>query len=324
MEDSYDIVNIIIPAVSVLVVLVLFLVQNRAAVRRSMIRAIVRIAVIFSSAGAAAADTAMFDRIIARCGYSYDEKQDIFFSAMDAWQRAVGYCRLYDEAAAPMGMIIDCEPVYFEYDNRRWLVEFWKGQYDLTTGCEIGVYTTDRPDINIPGIFNGTFYRCAGDDDMLSLSCSLIKNRPLFQREGKHWWLTGFQLGMFSEPSDLMMYIGVTLKDAVMRDAFLKGMDAAGYTRDEIRVNGNTVRFVFNRPHTAQPYTRTEKTDRVIQAKNEFLCNQYKEITKGMTTMPEKIEAVRKAAPALYDTIIDIGKSKKLFDAYKKVKRYLR
>lgn len=41
-------------------------------------------------------------------GFTYDPEQDIFFSNMDAWQREFGYCRLYDEAAAPFGMIVEC------------------------------------------------------------------------------------------------------------------------------------------------------------------------------------------------------------------------
>ena len=66
------------------------------------------------------------DEILNNLGYSYDYFQDIFYSDINAWQREMGYTRLYDEAAAPMSMIIDCEPIYFEYDNRQWLVEFWK------------------------------------------------------------------------------------------------------------------------------------------------------------------------------------------------------
>ena len=67
------------------------------------------------------------DKAIGAAGYSYDMKQDMFYSRMDAWQREMGYCRLYDEVAAPCGMIIDCEPINFEYDGKKWLIEFWKG-----------------------------------------------------------------------------------------------------------------------------------------------------------------------------------------------------
>ena len=86
---------------------------------------------------------ATFDKAIDICGYAYDPNQDIFYSKMDAWQRDFGYCRLYDETASPMGMVIDCEPIYFVYSGKRWLIEMWKGQYDLTTGGEVGVYTTE-------------------------------------------------------------------------------------------------------------------------------------------------------------------------------------
>lgn len=30
----------------------------------------------------------------------------------------MGYCYLYDEACAPFGMIIDFEPIHFEYDDK--------------------------------------------------------------------------------------------------------------------------------------------------------------------------------------------------------------
>src|SRR5665647_1009964 len=70
------------------------------------------------------------DKAIEIAGYSYDQKQDIFYSTMDPWQRDIGYCRLYDELAAPLGMITDCEPIHFEYLEKKWMIGFWKGQYD--------------------------------------------------------------------------------------------------------------------------------------------------------------------------------------------------
>ena len=32
-------------------------------------------------------------------GFAYDRRTDTFYSLMDCWQRKMGYCRLYDEAA---------------------------------------------------------------------------------------------------------------------------------------------------------------------------------------------------------------------------------
>lgn len=227
---------------------------------------------------------AMLDKLIAFFGYAYDSNQDIFYSTMDSWQRNVGFCHLYDQAGAPLSMIMDCEPVYFEYGGEKWLIEFWKGQYGMVTGGEIGVYTGGI-DVKILGIYNDTFYNCASDDDLLEMSYTLKKNgNTLFTREGKHWWLTGFKLGEFSEPSELSMDISITLKDEIMRDAFLAGFSTAGYSDAEYNVVGNTVSFTFNIPRTSQPSTRTPATDWIIQRKNEFLCNMYQEIiSKGKT-----------------------------------------
>jgi hypothetical protein len=257
-------------------------------------------------------------------GYSYEPEQDIFYSNMDAWQRNMGYCRLYDEAAAPMGMIIDCEPIYFEHDGKRWMIEFWKGQYDMTTGCEIGVYTTEEPDINIPNVFNGPFYRCASNDDLLHMAYLVKKNdEELFTREDKHWWLTGFKLGEFSEPSELTMYMTITLKNEMMRDAFVEGLKNAGYIEDEIHISENNVGLKFDIPRTQQPITRVEEADSLIQLKNQLLCEQYQEITAPYDNFPDKIKAIQEQAPELLEKIMNMGKTKQLFSIYEDIKDYL-
>lgn len=262
--------------------------------------------------------------IIDEAGYSYDPEQDIFYSQMNPWQRKMGYCRLYDEACAPLNMIIDCEPVYFEYGGKRWMIEFWKGQYGMTSGAEMGVYTTKGPDLNIPGLFNGTFYNCASNADRLYMSYSLVKNGELLMtRKGRHWWLTGFKLGEFSEPSELTMYLTVVLKNKEMRNAFIKGLHKAGYTDNDLIVDGNVVGLVFDKPKTPQPLTRVPETDWLIQRKNELLCNKYQEITKGYDKFPDKMKAIREQAPELYDAILNIGKTKPLFNMYEKIKKYL-
>ena len=72
-------------------------------------------------------------------------------------------------------MIIDCEPIYFRYKGKKWLIEFWKGQYGMTTGGEVGIYYTTGPDLNIPGLFNGTFYKCVNDEDRIDMSFAFRK-----------------------------------------------------------------------------------------------------------------------------------------------------
>ena len=254
------------------------------------------------------------DKAIELSGYSYDPKQDIFYSKMNPWQRNVGYCRLYDEAAAPLGMIIDCEPIYFEYREKKWMIGLWKGQYDLVTGCEIGVYT-EAHDLNIPSVFSGTFYDSVSNTDLLQMSFVLKKNgNTLFTREGKHWWLTGFKLGEFSEPSELTMDIKITLDNVIMRDAFVFGLGNAGYSDDELTINDNTVSFIFDTPKTPQPITRTPETDWLIQRKNELLCNEYQDITGTSGNIQDKIKAIEEQAPEMYKKIMKIGKTKQLYE----------
>ena len=78
-------------------------------------------------------DLETFNEFLKPYGYIYDPHRDIFYTHINAWQRDMGYTRLYDEAAAPTSMIIDCEPIYFEYNNKRWLIEFWvhRGRFFL-------------------------------------------------------------------------------------------------------------------------------------------------------------------------------------------------
>ena len=73
-------------------------------------------------------------------GFAYDPRQDIIYSKMYPLQRSFGYAYGYDAAALGMDAIIDCEPIFFDYAGKTWMIELWKGQYGLETGCEIGVY----------------------------------------------------------------------------------------------------------------------------------------------------------------------------------------
>ncbi|HEY5584702.1 MAG TPA: DUF4474 domain-containing protein [Ruminiclostridium sp.] len=268
-------------------------------------------------------DESELDDIIEKVGYSYNSKKDLFFSNPNAWQREMGYCRLYDEVAAPFGIIVDSEPIYFSYAGKRWLIEFWKGQYDLTTGCEIGLYTTEEPDLDILGIFSGTFYNCVSLEDELFMSYTLKKNgETMFTREDKQWWLTSFKLGEFTEPSELTMDIYITLKDKTMLKEFITGLEAAGYSEDEYSIDELSVAIKFDKPHTQQPITRTYLTDMIIQQKNKLLCDKYQSITKEYVTSLAKINAIKDQAPELYGEVLNIGKTKQFFDIYNQIKKY--
>lgn len=265
------------------------------------------------------------DKILEIAGYAYDPEQDLYYSTMYAWQRNFGYCRLYDEAAAPLHMIIDCEPIYFEYAGKRWLIEFWKGQYAMAMGCEVGIYNTEGPDLNIPGVFNGTFYHTASDQELLKIDCTLYKNgQPVFQRKERHWWLTGFKLGSFAEPSELTMTITINFRNRTMRKAFTKGLLNAGYSPDDFTHSNHKLTLCFDQPRTPQPYTRTPLTDSIIQIKNKLLCDIYQEITGGAPITHQTLHLLKKHAPELYSAVLLLGKNKHLYEKYEAIASHLK
>ena len=261
-----------------------------------------------------------FDQLLAYAGYDYDPVQDIFYSRLDAWQREFGYCRLYDEAAAPACMIVDSEPVEFEYGGKRWLIQFWKGRYYLNTGCEIGVYYTDQQDLSLPGLFTGTFYQCAEDKDLLEMSFVLFKKgRKLFGRSEKHWWLSGFKTGEFSEPEELAMQIKIKFPAEEMCECFVNALTKIGYQRNQIRIDGASAELVFDRPYTPKPLTRSEITDRIIQKNNKLACERYQEITFRCRSMADRICVIRRKEPLFYVGLIRIGKTRHIIKAFYKL-----
>lgn len=249
--------------------------------------------------------------LINAAGFAYDEKQDIFYSLKNPWQREFGYCRLYDEAAAPFGMIVDSEPIYFEYDNRRWLIEVWKGQYGMTIGGEIGVYSA--PLSIVPKEL--VLYTAKDENDELEMAFRLYKDgQPLFVRHDVHWWLTGFVLGGYSDPEDLQMDVQITLKDMDMCRAFVRALMQLGYTTRDIRVRRTTVQFRFDRPFTPQPLTRTSVTDRLTMARSKAFCDLYHQITDevGGTAM-QRLQVLRDKDPELFSRAIQIGRPASLY-----------
>lgn len=232
-------------------------------------------------------------------GFAYDRRQDIFYSRMDCWQREMGYCRLYDEAAPSFHMVMHCEPIPFSYAGKRWLIELWKGQYGLTTGGEIGVYCTAKEDVHSPA-FTGVFYEPIRDDERLPMSFVLRRNgRVLFRCSGIHWWLTGFRLGVFSHRDALSMDAKIRFPNRAMCRAFVGGLENAGYRKGEFTVRGTTVRILFDTPHTKQPQRAAQTA--VAQQINESSCHLFQTATHRFPDTLDKLEYLKAGMPELYD-----------------------
>jgi hypothetical protein len=227
-------------------------------------------------------------------GFSYDPAQDIIFSKMDPPQRMLGYAYGYDALAFLISAEIDCEPIFLEYRRKTWMIELWKGQYGLMTGCEIGVYNRSQDSQLSPAYAfldatvgrrphdtdesHNKFFDCAGNDELLEMSFTLHRGgQKLFSRgPERHWWLTGFKWGELSSPEDLSMDVSIKFPDATMSQAFVNALKGLGYQKVDAP-SGGPVRFTFDQPRTKfQP--RKESTFANVRTVNNAIVSKYKQL----------------------------------------------
>ena len=260
--------------------------------------------------------------ILEKAGFAYERDGDYFYSTHNCWQRACGYCRLYDEAAPAFNMILDAEPVEFAYGGKRWLIEFWKGQYGITTGGEIGLYYTDRPDVKSPR-FAGTFYEAVPDGEMMQLSFALKKRgRVILRRRDRHFWLTGFLLGEFSEPSSLTMDAEIVFPDAGMAEAFAGALEKLGYTKREYAKKDAVVRLRFKRPHGKRNLLEKAR-DRAVQLVNYGNCRLYRALTAPYADTLDALEHLRSKAAHVFDFMLRALYAHAFFDAFRWLRELL-
>lgn len=251
-------------------------------------------------------------------GFGYNRSWDCVISGMNPWQRSMGYCRQYDEAAPAMNMIMDCEPVYFRHNGKSWLLEFWKGQYGCTTGAEIGLYYNEETTERNP---EKLFYTCADDSRRLHMQFSLWKDgKCILERNALHWWLTGFLPGDYSKPSELIMKVCICFPDTNMRDAFYRGLLEAGYAEEEIYVNNRSVCFAFDKPRTKQPSRYGRCYRAVVSYMNRLYCKWYRKASRPFYRTLDRISYLGFCFPYLYGKLIRLGVrcSRGKLDKYRK------
>ena len=223
-------------------------------------------------------------------GFLYDPDQDIIYSRMDAPQRNFGYAYGYDAAALGMNVVLDCEPIFFDYDGKHWMIELWKGQYALESGCEVGVYTRPigstgpgyalldatvgrRPGDEAPS--HSLFYDCAANADMLEISATLRRDGEVLFTRGPetHWWLTGFKWGVLSDPSELSVDVAIVLKDDEMCEAFMAAI--AGRPYPNLKFDGTRVSFTFEQPYAVPQPPKPAPVLAAVEAANQQIVTTY-------------------------------------------------
>ena len=197
-------------------------------------------------------------------GYKYSYRDDYYYTNdKKCWQSNFGFGPLYDIVAPYVLLEYDYVRIFFTYEDKDWMIQFWKGQYGLLFfGSEQGVYTKPHSDKK-DGLF--TFYQCADEKDWLDMEMTLFHDEKgngnyvrQFSRDyGKYWWCTGFKPGhlRIEEPAKELRTVGtITLKDEEMTKLFVEGLKKCGFKQakntdsiglDEFYADGNSVHFTW-------------------------------------------------------------------------------
>lgn len=231
----------------------------------------------------------LLNELISPFGFSYNSRQDIITALQDPWQREFGYHAAFDRTAPHFNMVFDCEPVYFDYDGRTWLIELWKGQYGINIGAEVGVYYADS--VLAPDQYRHTFFKSVPDERMLPIAMDLHQKKShLFAIQRLHWWLTGFCMGKYCEPEELTLNVSLIFPDAEMLASFINSLLKLGYRESDIFVCGLTVTFSFEGPHNnINANFSARLCSRIAQRKNRLFIRLYRWITRPFTCTSDRL-----------------------------------
>lgn len=238
----------------------------------------------------------LLNELITPFGFAYEPEQDVLVSQINAWQRKEGYEALFDNLASKFNMIIDCFPVYFDYRNRTWLIEFWKGQYGINTGAEVGVYHANRP---IPkNQRKKVHYNAVSDEEMPIIGmCLKWRSKNLFSLKKRHWWLAAFRMGLFTQPKDLTLYASLTFGSCEEADAFTEGLRETELS-DKYRIRGRRVTVILDETNHHKGKERLYRA--LVQRINRFYCRMYRLVTLPFTKTADRMLFLYEQLPGCF------------------------
>lgn len=250
----------------------------------------------------------LFYSLLEKHGLLYHKKQN-FYSYCPTSLKS-GYCSLYDEQAPFVGTILDREIIPFSYDNHTWILALWKGQYSLSTGFELAIYHKSDKVLDIPDIFLGTYYEPTKNLEF-HLHAEFHKNKEhLITHELNQCHLNGFLPGVFSYPEELELYLSITFPKEEMTRSFTKSLLRKGHQPSSISIQHHTVSFSFLTPKESRPLSLNTVTTYLAQKRNRRLCASYQFITFYDKYLWDKIEALQKESPDLYEEFLEMGSKK--------------
>lgn len=195
--------------------------------------------------------------------YQYSYIDDYYYTNdKEAWQTNFGFGKIYDFVSPYILLEYDYVRVFFEYEDKDWMLQMWKGQYGLIFyGGEIGIYNREHSE---DGVNDWTMYNCPGEEDWLGMEMTLWHEeingewtREFTREYDKYWWCTGFKNGHLrvEEPADELRMTGrITFKDEEMAKIVADGLKECGFKvskskdnigLDQIYTEGSDISFCW-------------------------------------------------------------------------------
>ncbi len=180
--------------------------------------------------------------------YKYDPDGNYYYTDdKDCWQSNLGFTQVYDNLAVISMMYYDTVRTTFEYEDKEWMIQIWKGQYGYAfVGGEVGVYTRKIGNSGIP-------FKCADKEDWLKMEMAFLWDemhdgnyQTIFNRDyDDYWWCTGFVVGFetaasMKDRSQFRLVHHITFKTEEMANLFCEAFEANGFRRVS-KLNKNEV-----------------------------------------------------------------------------------
>ena len=200
-------------------------------------------------------------------GYKvYGTKEYIYNDDTDpaCVQANFGYNRLYDWGAQLIDFSIDTARMKFDYNNKEYMIQIWKGQYISgemgTIGGEVGLYTRPKGSVSAIGHYN-----CAPYEEWLNMEMTVLWDEAgngnylpqLTRAYSLHWWPTGFVFAQLEDKKNsdpLRVLCRITFKDDEMAQAFAQSLTQEGFrsvsdfdptVKDTYKIYGKDVIFIW-------------------------------------------------------------------------------
>lgn len=179
-------------------------------------------------------------------------------------QANFGYNRLYDWGAQLIDFSIDTARMKFEYGEKEYMIQIWKGQYISgemgTVGGEVGLYTRPKGTVSAIGHYN-----CAPREEWLNMEMTVLWDEEgngnyipqLTRAYNLHWWPTGFVFGQLENKKDsdpLRVLCRITFNEEGMAQAFADALTQEGFAsvssfdptvKDTYKIHGKDVIFIW-------------------------------------------------------------------------------